>query len=196
MSRHGYTDWLKPKEPKTDPLLEHILAIKKDSNCRRYGYRRVKAALTKQEIKANHKRVLKTMQKHGLTCKKRQFRICTTNSNHNLRKYPNLIRDIKVVKLNQVWTADITYTSFGNNETAYLALIMDRFSRRFLGWQLSCDIDEQLCSDALDMALEKRKDADLTGLIHHSDQGVQYASKGIVTKLELRGIRISMSRKI
>lgn len=195
LSRHAYFDWLKPKEPKPDPLLEPIKAIKKDPDCRRYGYRRITAALHRQEIKANHKRVLKTMKKHGLTCKKRVFRICTTNSNHNLRTYPNLIKNFEIVGLNQVWVSDITYIRIANGKTAYLAIIMDRYSRRFLGWQLSHNIDAQLCIDALNMAFEKRQGTDLVGLIHHSDQGVQYASDEYIEKLEQRGIQISMSRK-
>lgn len=195
VSRHAYSNWLKPKEPKTDQLLKRITSIKKDPDCRRYGYRRITAELARQNIKANHKRVLKTMKKHGLTCKKRQFKVCTTNSNHGLRVYPNLIKNLKVVKLNRVWVSDITFIHFANNETAYLATVMDRFSRKCIGWSLSYNIDTQLCLNALKMAIEDRKKVNLKGLIHHSDQGSQYASNEYTGLLEKQGILISMSRK-
>lgn len=195
ISRHAYSDWLKPVEQKTDPLYEPILAIKKDRDCRKYGYRRVYHELKRRQIKTGKKSVLKTMQKHAFTCKKRIFRVCTTNSNHGLRTYPNLIKKLKVIKLNQVWVSDITYIRFGNGETAYLAIVMDRCSRKFLGWQLSRDINEQLCDDALEMAFKDREGIDLTGLIHHSDRGVQYASNDYTAKLEAKDILISMSRK-
>jgi transposase InsO family protein len=195
VSRHCHTNQLKPREPQADPLLEPINAIKRDPDCRRYGYRRVTAELHRQGIKANHKRVLETMRKHGLTCKKRVFRIRTTDSNHGLKAYPNLIKDLEVTRLNQVWVSDVSYIRLANGETVYLAVIMDRFSRRFLGWQLSYNIDAQLCLDALGRAFKERQGTDLTGLIHHSDQGVQYASNEYVSKLEGKGIKISMSRK-
>lgn len=194
-SRHAYSNWLKPKEPKPNPLLEPIKAIKKDPDCRRYGYRRVTAELGRQKIKANHKRVLKTMGKHGLTCKKRVFRICTTNSNHSLPVHPNRIRGLKVVTLNQVWVGDITYIKFGNHKTAYLATIMDRFSRKCIGWQLSRNIDTQLCQDAFQMALEDREGVDLNSLIHHSDQGSQYAANEYIANIEQHGLQVSMSRR-
>lgn len=100
-----------------------------------------------------------------------------------------------VIGLNIVWTADITYICLANKTFICLSVIMDRFSRKFLGWQLSYNIDAQLCLDALQMAFKERDGADLSNLIHHSDQGVQYASSNYVAELEKRGIQISMSRR-
>lgn len=195
VSKHAFHDWLNPKPVTPDPLLEQIRAIKQDPDNRRCGYRRVTKILEHQQKKANHKKVLQIMRISGLIVKTKRFRICTTNSNHNLRVYPNLIKGLVVEKLNQVWVADITYIGLANGTHIFLAIIMDRFSRRFLGWQLSYNIDEQLCIDALHMAFEKRKGIDLTGLIHHSDQGVQYAANEYIAELKQHCIQISMSRK-
>lgn len=195
VSKHAFHDWLKPKIVAPDSLLELIQAIKDDPDNRLCGYRPVTKLLQHQDITVNHKRVLKTMQKYSLTVKIKRFRLCTTNSNHGLPVYPNLIKDLEVVRLNQVWVADITYILLASKKYVYLAVVMDRFSRRFLGWQLSRNIDEQLCLDALRMAFETRNGDDLSRLIHHSDQGVQYAANGYTEKLEERDIKISMSRK-
>ncbi len=195
-SRTWFNAWLKKPatlEAKFDPLYEPIHALKKEN--RKYGYRRVYHALKETEHKAGKKKIIKSMRKHDFLCKKRKFTVHTTNSNHGLRTYPNLIKNLVVVGLNKVWTADITYIRLANGTTVYLSVIMDRFSRKFLGWQLSYNIDTQLCLDALHMALKEREGADLSDLIHHSDQGVQYASNEYIAELEKRGIKISMSRK-
>jgi len=195
LSKHAFHNWLKPKPVEPEPLLELIQAIKKDPNNRRYGYRPVTILLQRQHITVNHKKVLKIMKKHDLIAKTKKFRICTTNSNHNLLVYPNLIKGLEVTRLNQVWVADITYILLANKKYVYLAVVMDRYSRRFLGWQISERIDEQLSLDALHMAFETRKGDDLTNLIHHSDQGVQYAANEYTGELKERRIQISMSRK-
>ena len=160
----------------------------------RYGYRRITKQLQRNGQKVNHKRVLKIMRIQGLTRKIKRFRICTTNSNHGFKTYPNLVKNLEVINLNQVWVADITYTPLQHG-FAYLTVIMDRFSRKCIGWQLSRNIDAQLCLDAPGMALNDRQDTNLTGLIHHSDQGSQYASNEYTAMLEAHGIQISMSRK-
>lgn len=195
MNRHAYSTWLKPKPVTPNQLLEQIVAIKQDPDNRRCGYRRVTKILERQQKKANHKKVMQTMKEHGLSVKKRAFKICTTNSNHSLKVHPNRLQSIKVETLNQVWVSDITYVRFGNNQTAYLAAILDRCSRKCIGWQLSRNIDTQLCLDALHQAFNDRSGIDLAGLIHHSDQGSQYAANEYVTELEQHGILISMSRR-
>jgi len=196
VSRTGYKHWEK-REPSTVvkqqiDLEQEIRGITREFLS--YGYRRVTAELKRRGIKANHKKVLKTMKECGLTRKKRVFRVCTTNSNHGLRTYPNLIKSLKALWPNMVWASDITYIGLAKGN-AYLAVILDLFSRKCIGWQLSENIDAQLCLDALDMAITNRKGIQLTGLIHHSDQGVQYASNEYTAKLEAQGIQISMSRK-
>jgi transposase InsO family protein len=159
-----------------------------------YGYRRVKHELRRRKIIVNGKKVLRIMKRYNLICRsKKLFKPVTTQSDHDYRVYPNLIRDIKVTGLNQVWAADITYIRL-LHEFIYLAAIIDIHSRKCVGWALSRDIDTILTLNALDMAISKRKYLGLNGLIHHSDRGVQYTSTNYVELLEKHGIKISMSR--
>lgn len=195
ISRQAYCNWLSPKPTTQDSLLKPVLSVKNDPDNRRYGYRRVTHELRRQGIKVNHKKVLEIMKKQGLTVKRKTFKICTTDSNHNYPVQQNRIKSIKVTKINQVWAGDITYVRFGNGQTAYLASILDLFSRKALGWQLSRNIDTQLCLDAFRMAVADRKGCDLTGLIHHSDQGSQYAANEYAAEVESYGMLMSMSRR-
>jgi putative transposase len=159
-----------------------------------YGYRRVKHELRRRKIIVNSKKVLRIMKKYNLICRRKKlFKPVTTQSNHNYEIYPNLIRDIEVTGLNQVWVADITYIRL-LHEFIYLAAIIDIYSRKCIGWALSRDIDAILTLNALEMAISKRKSLGLNGLIHHSDRGVQYASTIYVDLLLRYGIKISMSR--
>lgn len=194
ISRCAYTTWLHRPKLKTDPLVEQIREIVNHN--RRYGYRRVTATLNpiNAKKKVNRKRVLKIMQNHGFLCKKRKAYIKTTNSNHGLPVFPNLAKNLALTRLNQLWVADITYIHLSNG-FVYLAVIIDVFSRKCIGWQLARDIDAQLCVDALLRAITNRKGMDLTGLIHHSDQGIQYASNEYTAVLKEHCIAISMSRR-
>jgi len=160
----------------------------------RYGYRRVTHELGRRNINVNHKRVHRLMKEDNLLCTKRLFRPVTTDSNHNLRVYPNLAKDLKVTGLNQLWVADITYIRL-IQDFVYLAVLMDVFSRKCIGWGLDRYIDAKLVLNALGMALSNRNGMDLSGLIHHSDRGVQYASNDYVNLLDKNSIQISMSRK-
>lgn len=158
-----------------------------------YGYRRVTKELHRRELGVNHKKVLRLMKEYNLICRrKKAFRPVTTDSNHNYNIYPNLIKNIEVSGLNQVWVSDITYIRLPNG-FAYLSALIDLFSRKCVGWDLGRNIDTLLTLNALDMALTNRKDIGFDNLIHHSDRGVQYASNGYVNLLEKKGIRISMS---
>jgi len=160
-----------------------------------YGYRRLAAELRNRGYLINHKRVLRLMREDNLLCIRKRFKPVTTDSNHNLRKYQNLIKDLEITRLNQVWASDITYIHL-IKETVYLAVILDLFSRRCIGWELGRNIDTQLTLNTLEKALKDRWNEDLWGkLIHHSDQGVQYASDQYIKRLEEHGIQISMSRK-
>jgi transposase InsO family protein len=194
ISRCAYTAWTHRPVADADPLVEQIREIVNHN--RRYGYRRVTATLNPAgtEQKVNHKRVLKTMRNHGFLCKKRKAYVKTTDSNHGLLVYPNLAKDKELTGLNQLWVADITYIHLLHG-FVYLAVIIDRFSRKCIGWQLSRDIDVQLCIDALKRALASRPGMSIIDLIHHSDQGVQYASHEYTTVLKEHGIAISMSRR-
>jgi transposase InsO family protein len=158
----------------------------------RYGYRRVTAALQREGLKVNHKRVQRIMQEEDLICKIKKRWVVTTDSNHPYRVYPNLMKDAKITGVNQAWVADITYirilTAF-----VYLAVILDVFSRKVVGWAISLRIDTELTRAALRMAIETRRP--LEGCIHHSDRGVQYAAYDYVDDLNAAGFLISMSRK-
>ncbi len=155
-----------------------------------YGYRRVSKALQREGWTVNHKRVLRVMREESLLCQLKRRFVATTDSRHGRPIYPNLIRDLRVSRLDQVWVADITYirlpTAF-----AYLACILDAFSRRCIGWCLSRTIDTRLTLGALEIALASR--CPEPGLIHHSDRGVQYASVDYVARLERAGIQVSMA---
>ena len=159
-----------------------------------YGYRRITKELERRSIDINHKKVLRIMKEDNLLCRrKKQFKPVTTQSNHGLKIYPNLIENIKVTGLNQVWVADITYIRLVN-EFIYLAAILDIFSRKCIGWALSRNINTLLVLNALEMAISKRRFLGFINLIHHSDRGVQYASRDYVEMLQHNGIQISMSR--
>ena len=191
VSKSGYIAHSK-QSPESKELYNQIRAI--TNEYKRYGYRRVTKELKRRHIIVNHKKVLKTMRNHDLLCKKRRLFVKTTDSKHGLPVYPNLTRGLEIVQPNQLWAADITYVQLSNG-FVYLAVILDVFSRKCIGWQLSRNIDAQLCIDALAKAFEERDGADLTGLTHHSDQGVQYASNEYTAALKERGIAISMSRR-
>ena len=155
-----------------------------------YGYRRVTAALRREGWNVNHKRVLRIMREESLLCQlKRRFKP-TTDSAHAFARHSNLIQDVQMDDLDEVWIADITYVRLPTT-FCYLAAILDAYSRRCVGWHLSRFIDTRLTLSALEMALAARRPA--AGLIHHSDQGVQYASSEYVLRLEAAGVQISMA---
>ena len=157
-----------------------------------YGYRRVTRELHRQGIPVNHKRVLRIMRQRGLLRKPKRRWVRTTNSNHPYRIYPNLTQNIAVTGPNQIWVADITYISI-QTAFVYLAVILDLFSRKAVGYAISRNIDTALCRKALMMAIGNRKPPE--GVIHHSDQGVQYAAHDYMDILLEQGFRISMARK-
>ena len=158
----------------------------------RYGYRRVTYQLRREGWEVNHKRVARMMREQSLQCQIKRRWVKTTDSDHGYRVYPNLLKGLEVSRRNQVWVADITYirilTGF-----LYLAVVLDLFSRRVIGWALSEQIDAELTLAGLRMALGER--GAVNGCIHHSDRGVQYACHAYVKELEAAGIRISMARK-
>ena len=157
-----------------------------------YGYRRIRAALRRWGWEVNHKRVLRLMRADNLLCLRKRALVRTTDSNHQLQIYPNLARELEVNGLNQLWVADITYIRL-QWEFVYLAVILDAFSRRVIGWALGQTLEAELAVAALKMAL--RGGWVRPGLVHHSDRGVQYASKDYVALLSEHSILISMSRR-
>jgi transposase InsO family protein len=160
---------------------------------RRYGYRRIAAQLRRDGLVANHKRVLRLMRQDNLLClRKRPFVPMTTDSRHEWRVVPNLARGLVPTGLDQLWVADITYVRLAE-EFAFLAVLLDAFSRRVIGWALDKHLRASLATAALDMAITARRPAP-GSLIHHSDRGVQYACGEYTTILETHDIQPSMSR--
>jgi transposase InsO family protein len=160
---------------------------------RRYGYRRIAALLRREGWQVNHKRVLRLMRKDNLLALRgRAFVPVTTDSRHGWRVVPNLARGMELTGLDQLWVADITYVHLAE-EFAYLAIILDAFSRKVIGWALADHLRAELALEALDMAIEARRPAP-GGLIHHSDRGVQYACGDYTARLALHDIQPSMSR--
>ena len=157
-----------------------------------YGYRRITAALRREHWVVNHKRVLRLMRADNLLCLRRRAFVRTTDSDHELRVYPNLARNLKVNGLNQLWVADITYIRL-LLEFVYLAVILDAFSRRVIGWALGRTLEGKLAVAALRMAIARGRVE--PGLVHHSDRGVQYASHDYIALLTEHSIHISMSRR-
>lgn len=158
----------------------------------RYGYRRVTAELHRRGVIVNHKRILALMRRNNLLCRrKKKYRIATTDSRHAYRIYPNLVKDIEITQTDQVWISDITHIRL-RSEFVYLAVVLDAFSRRVVGWALQRHLDVSLSLNALRMALGTR--TVVPGLIHHSDRGVQYAATEYTDLLKENKITISMSR--
>jgi putative transposase len=157
-----------------------------------YGYRRITAEMQRRNWDVNHKHVLRLMREDNLLCLRRKaFVPMTTDSRHNWRAYPNLARTMQLTGINQLWVADITYVRL-RTEFAYLAVILDAYSRRVVGWALGRGLDAELSLSALRMGLRERKPA--AGLVHHSDRGVQYACGAYTDLLKQHGLTISMSR--
>jgi putative transposase len=157
-----------------------------------YGYRRITAELQKRGFAVNHKRVLRMMREDNLLCVRRRKFVVTTDSRHNLPVYPNLAAQITTTAINQLWVADITYIRL-RTEFVYLAVVLDAFSRRVIGWALGRRLEAGLAIAAMAMALAERKPE--LGLVHHSDRGVQYASHEYTALLQQNRVQISMSRK-
>jgi transposase InsO family protein len=157
-----------------------------------YGYRRVTAELHRQHYQVNRKRVLRIMRVEALLCQLQRSWVATTDSRHGLRTYPNLLAGLVLEQPNQAWVGDITYVRLPTC-FIYLACILDAWSRRCVGWQLSRTIDTHLTLAALNRAIALRRPQ--PGLIHHSDRGVQYASSAYIERLTEIGAQISMSAK-
>lgn len=156
-----------------------------------YGYRRIAYELQRRGFVVNHKRVLRLMREDNLLCLRTRRFVRTTDSAHAWAVYPNLLPTLTVNGLDQLWVADITYVRLPQ-EFVYLAVLLDAYSRRCIGWALERYLDAELALAALRIALATR--AIRPGLVHHSDRGVQYAAQAYTNLLRAHGIRISMSR--
>jgi transposase InsO family protein len=178
-----------PRQAETE-LRDRIQRVALEN--RFYGYRRVAAELRRQGVVVNHKRVLRVMREDNLLSLRRRRFVVTTDSRHYRPIYPNLLAGREITAPNQVWVADITYLRL-QEEFIFLAVVLDAFSRRVVGWELGESLQVSLVRMALNRALAERPVP--VGIIHHSDQGVQYASAELVERLLGSGFQISMSRK-
>ncbi len=192
VSRAGFYRF-PPRPPGADPDLALRDALQRIAlEFPSYGWPRMTAELKRRGWAVNHKRVYRLMREDNLLCLRRRKFVLTTDSDHGLPVYPNLAGDLVLTGLDQLWVADITYIRL-ELEFVYLAVILDAFSRRQIGWALDRTLEAALTLEALRMALARRRPA--PGLVHHSDRGVQYASRDYTQLLHNHGIRIRMSRK-
>jgi len=192
LSRASYYRWLEPKlSARDDARLRDLiqrLALKR----RCEGYRRITRRLRDEGLLVNAKRVLRLMRSDNLlSLRRRPFVAPTTDSRHRFPVCPNLARFLEPTGLDQLWVADITYVRLAE-AFVYLAVVLDAFSRKVVGWALDDHLEARLALAALDMAIEARDPP--PGLIHHSDRGVQYASAEYAARLNERGFQRSMSR--
>lgn len=154
-----------------------------------YGYRRVTAELRRHGHTINGKRVLRRMRDASLLCQVKRY-VQTTQSRHPFRRFPNLARDLVVTGPNQLWVADLTYLHFPRS-TGYLAVVLDAWSRRCIGWAVGERLTGDLTLAALNQAIATRQPG--PGLIHHSDQGVQYANHAYRARVQHLDAAISMT---
>jgi putative transposase len=193
VSRAGYYRRWQASAPRQEEtaVRDAIQRVALENRC--YGYRRIAQELRRDGLVVNYKRVLRLMRRDNLLClRKRPFVPTTTDSRHEWRVVPNLARGLVPTALDQLWVADITYVRLAE-EFAFLAVLLDAFSRRVIGWALDTHLRASLATAALQMAIAVRCPAP-GSLIHHSDRGVQYACGEYTSVLEAHDIQPSMSR--
>ena len=191
-SRAGYYRFLDPEKPAPADMDLRDELQKVALEWPSYGSRRMTRELKDRGWEVNRKRVQRLMREDNLLCVRKRKFVVTTDSAHGLKVYPNLAGSMILTGVDQLWVADITYIRL-EEEFVYLAVILDAYSRRVIGWHLSDGLDDSLTLAALRMALAQRTVR--PGLVHHSDRGVQYASGDYTELLKTRGIDVSMSRK-
>jgi len=192
VSRRSFYRSLKEWQPTEEEMeVRSVIQTVALEHRRRYGYRRITAELHRRGMQVNHKRVARIMREDNLLGVQPKLFVVTTNSNHKLEIYLNLASRMKLTGIHQLWVADITYIRL-KAEFVYLAVILDRFSRKVVGWALDRTLGNRLAVGALEQALEKRQPP--PGLVHHSDRGLQYASAEYAVVLEKHRMVPSMSR--
>ena len=194
VSRAGYYRHFGPHAPARDDADLTDLIHREALAHRHYGYRRITAVLRRRGLNVNAKRVLRLMREDNLlSLRAKPFVPRTTDSRHGYAIRPNLARGARPTGIDQLWVADITYVRLAE-AFVYLAVVIDAFSRKVVGWALEDHLEARLAVEALDKALAARSPPP-ESLIHHSDRGVQYACSDYVERLERRKILISMSRR-
>ena len=192
VSRRSFYRSFKERQPTEEEMeVRSVIQTVALEHRRRYGYRRITAELHRRGMQVNHKRVARIMREDNLLGVQPKLFVVTTNSNHKLEIYLNLASRMKLTGIHQLWVADITYIRL-KAEFVYLAVILDRFSRKVVGWALDRTLGNRLAVGALEQALEKRQPP--PGLVHHSDRGLQYASAEYAAVLEKHRMVPSMSR--
>ena len=192
VSRAGFYRWLRGEAPREEEMevraAVHEVVLEHRG---RYGYRRVSQELRRRGLVVNHKRVARLMREDNLLAIQPRAWVQTTDSDHELKVYLNLAVRMKLTGINQLWVADITYIRL-RTEFVYLAVVLDAWSRKVVGWALSRSLAAQLAVTALQQALAQRQPP--PGLVHHSERGVQYACREYASLLASQGILPSMSR--
>ncbi len=193
VSRSGFYRFDDRGEPRPDSHMDLRDAIQRIAlEWPSYGRPRITAELRRQGWTVNPKLVYRLMREDNLLCVRKRKFVVTTDSKHTRKVYPNLAPNLILTATNQLWRADITYIRL-RDEFVFLAVILDAYSRRVVGWALDRTMEDELTLTALGMALSRR--AVQAGLVHHSDRGSQYASSDYTDLLKAHGIDISMSRK-
>ncbi len=193
VSRSGFYRFDNSTEPRPDSHMDLRDAIQRIAlEWPSYGRPRITAQLRRQGWTVNPKLVYRLMREDNLLCVRKRKFVVTTDSNHPRKVYPNLAPELILTATDQLWRADITYIRL-REEFVFLAVILDAYSRRVIGWALERNMEDELTLTALRMALSRR--AVQAGLVHHSDRGSQYASNDYTDLLKANGIDISMSRK-
>jgi transposase InsO family protein len=192
VSRAGFYRYLAERHPQEQDMEAraalHEIVVE---HRRRYGYRRVAAELRRRGMAINHKKVARLMREDNLLAVQPKAFVTTTSSGHELEVYLNLATRMKLTGINQLWVADITYIRL-RQQFVYLAVVLDVFSRKVVGWELSTRLGARLAVAALEQAIAQRQPP--PGLVHHSDRGVQYASGAYVEILQQQQMLPSMSR--
>ncbi len=193
VSRSGYYRFDEDAGTGADPDIDQRDAIQRIAlQWPSYGRPRITRELRRRGWTVNAKRVHRLLREDNLLCVRKRKFVATTDSNHGRKVYPNLARDLVPTGVDQLWRADITYIRL-REEFVFLAVVLDAFSRRAIGWALDRNMEDELTLTALRMALAHRSIQ--PGLVHHSDRGSQYASTDYTDLLKSHGIDISMSRK-
>jgi transposase InsO family protein len=192
VSRASFYRWLEPCAPVEEEMeVRAAIQVVVLEHRRRYGYRRVTRELRRQGLVVNHKRVARLMREDNLLSVQPRAWVTTTDSRHELAVYMNLAMRMKITGINQLWVADITYIRLAG-EFVYLAVVLDIYSRKVVGWALDRTLAASLAVAALKQAIEQRQPP--PGLVHHSDRGLQYVSQEYVQVLVQHQIEPSMSR--
>lgn len=192
VSRAGYYRYLQKSEPKEEEMEVRIVVQEIVlTHHRHYGYRRVTAELHRRGMVVNHKRVLRIMRSDNLLAVRYRKFVLTTDSRHDYEVYLNVAARMKVTGVNQLWVADLTYIRL-QTEFVYLAVVIDRFSRKVIGWSVDRTLAARITVAALQLAIDRRQPP--PGLVHHSDQGIQYSAEEYQQLMQAHKMIPSMSR--